>query len=134
MATISTPGGSSTSRCWRRMNRKSTCVDWAWASSSLTLPMVKVCRLPCWQNWSCPFRPFFWVETMGRPRRQHGEKKLTLINQAAATDGQDAGSTSEWSVGVRRRDDHVGSAGGDEQQDQDDEAANVWVPRQGVLQ
>ena len=37
-------------------------------------------------------------------------------------------------VGLLRRDDHERSDGGDEQQDQDDEATGLWVPRQGVLQ
>src|SRR4051794_23313748 len=44
-------------------------------------------------------------------------------DQDAATDGQDAGGAPERAVGVLRRDDHVGADGGDEQQDQDDEAS-----------
>src|SRR6476619_1262827 len=52
----------------------------------------------------------------------------------AAADGQDVGGASERSAGGLRRDDHVGPDGGDEQQDQDDEAASVWFPGQGVLE
>src|SRR5215204_6779575 len=55
-------------------------------------------------------------------------------DQDPAADGQDAGGPSEWAAGLLRRDDHVGPDGGHEQQDQDDEAAGVRVPRQGVLQ
>ena len=52
-----------------------------------------------------------------------------LGDQERSTDGQDAGLAPERAVGVLRRDDHVGPDGGDEPQDQDDEATSVWVPR-----
>ena len=49
-------------------------------------------------------------------------------------DGQDAGGAPIGPAGVLRRDDLERPDGGDEQQDQDDEAAGVWVPGPRVLQ
>ena len=55
-------------------------------------------------------------------------------NQNTSTDGQNAGNTPYWITGLLRRDDFKWSNGGDEQQDQDDEAPSVRVPGHGVLQ
>src|SRR5262249_57598686 len=57
-----------------------------------------------------------------------------LGDQDPPADGQDAGGTPERVAGLLRRDDHEWSVGGDQQQDQDDEAASVWVPGPGILQ
>src|SRR4029077_5363664 len=55
-------------------------------------------------------------------------------DQDTPPDGQDAEGTPGGPAVVLRRDDHERPDGGDEQQDQDDEAAGVWVPGPGVLQ
>ena len=55
-------------------------------------------------------------------------------DQDAPADGQDAGGAPQRAAGVLRRDDHERADGGDEQQDQDDEAAGLRVPGPGVLQ
>src|SRR5512142_2822661 len=67
-------------------------------------------------------------EVRDRIPRRLDQASRGVGDQDAPTDGQDAGGAPGWSAGLLRRDDHVGSAGGDEQQDQDDEAASLWVP------
>src|SRR5262249_785176 len=57
-----------------------------------------------------------------------------LRGEDAPADGQDVSGPSDGAAGVLRRDDHEWTAGGDEQQDQDDEASGIWVPGSGVLQ
>src|SRR4029077_468657 len=52
----------------------------------------------------------------------------------AQADGQDTGKSPLGSAGLLRLPDQHRPTGGNEQQDQDDEAAGVRVPRPGVLQ
>src|SRR5512135_3710144 len=67
-------------------------------------------------------------EVRDRIARRLDQASRGVGDQDAPTDGQDAGGAPGWSAGLLRRDDHVGSAGGAEQQAQDDEAASLWVP------
>src|SRR5262249_59647743 len=55
-------------------------------------------------------------------------------DQGAPADGPDAGGAPIGPAGVLRRDDLERADGGDEPQDQDDEAAGVRVPGPGGLQ
>ena len=55
-------------------------------------------------------------------------------DQDPPANGQDTGGPPQWAAGVLRRDDHQRTDGGDQQQDQDDEAPGVRIPGPGVLQ
>ena len=55
-------------------------------------------------------------------------------DQNTPADGQDAGGAPQWVAGVLRRDDLERPTGGDQQQDQDDEAPGVRLSGHGVLQ
>ena len=55
-------------------------------------------------------------------------------DQDPPADGQDVGGAPLGFAGVLRCDDHERADGGDEQQDQDNEASGVRFPRPGVLQ
>jgi hypothetical protein len=55
-------------------------------------------------------------------------------DQDSPTDRQNSASASHWPTGVLQRDDFKRPGGGDEQQDQNKDAAGVWISRHGVLQ
>ena len=79
--------------------------------------------------WNQPGKAFATTFLDGWIRRAN-----CVRDQGASADGQNAGSAPYRATGVLRRDDLERPDGGDEQQDQDNEAPGVRVPRHGVLQ
>src|SRR5262249_6445179 len=58
----------------------------------------------------------------------------SVVHQGAAEVPRHAGDASDGGSGLLRLPNLDGAIGTDEQQDQDDAAAGLWLPRQGVLQ
>ena len=89
---------------------------------------------------------YYLKEDLRRFREQPGKRFATTFldgsitpgggvgDQGPPADGQDAGGAPERVAGVLRRDDLERADGGDEQQDQDDEAPGLWIPGPRVLQ
>ena len=79
--------------------------------------------------WEQPGKRFATTFLDGWIRRAEASG-IKVLQQMAKT----LAAHRSGSAGVLRRDDLEWPDGGDEQQDQDDEAAGVWVPGPGVLQ